>query len=58
MRKIATISVVIVCIIAGGVFVAVKRSDKFHTAERRQWKNDVIAAITKDLKNPDYYDLC
>jgi hypothetical protein len=54
MRKIAFISLVILCIIAGGVFVAVKRSDEFHTPERRQWKNDAITAITKDLENPGY----
>lgn len=54
MRKFATLSLVVLCIIAGSVLVIVKRSDEFHTAERRQWKNDVIAAITKDLKNADY----
>lgn len=53
-RKITTISIVILCIMAVGAFVAVTRSDKFHTAERRQWKNDTIAAISKDLQNPDY----
>ena len=54
MRKIVTIIVVILCIIAGGIFVAVTKFDEFHTAERRQWKNDVIGAITKDLKSPNY----
>lgn len=54
MRKIAAISVVILCIIAWVAFVAVKRSDEFHTPERRQWKNEVITAITKDLENPSY----
>lgn len=54
MRKII-ISVVILCIIAGGVFIAVKRADEFHTTERRQWKDD---AITIDLKNPAYLRDC
>ena len=31
-----------------------QRADELHTAYRRGWKNDAIAAITKDTKNPEY----
>jgi hypothetical protein len=54
MRKIVSVSVVILCVIAVGIFVVGKRFDEFHTVERRKWKNDMIASITTDLKNPDY----
>lgn len=54
MRKIAAILLVIVCLGTGAFFIAGKRSDVHHTAERRLRKNGAIVAITTDLKEPDY----
>ena len=54
MRKSAAIILVIACLGAGVIFIAVKRSDVHHTAERRLWKNRAIAAIENDLKDHDH----
>jgi hypothetical protein len=54
MRKIAAILIVIVCLGAGAFFIAGKRSDVHHTAERRLWKNRAVVAIATDLEDPDY----
>lgn len=54
MRRIASILFVIVCLGAGAVFIAWKKSDEHHTSERRLWKNRAVAAIAADLEDPDH----
>lgn len=44
----------ILCVVAGGIVYALRRSDEHYSEERRQWKNSAIAAITNDLKDPDH----
>jgi|LakMenEpi05May12_1017382.scaffolds.fasta_scaffold01800_1 hypothetical protein len=56
MRKVAAILLVIACIGAGVIFVAMKRVDVHHTSERRLWKDTAIMKIKADLKATDYLE--
>lgn len=53
-RKIIITSIVVLGVIAGCIFVVHKRADALHTTYRRNWKDDAIAAINRDLKNSGY----